>query len=80
MNTQQRMLFDPTKVCCFAGLVAPPPEAYTAMINGGMRPYEVTKAFTTSFYKVVAILGVLLAVGFTAFAKIGSILLRAAGL
>lgn len=60
---------------CRAGLVAPPAVTATALVNGGMRPREVLQHYITSFYKVVGILAVLVAVGCTAVAKLAKFLL-----
>lgn len=67
-------------IWCHAGALAPPPDAGNAMVNGGMRPRAVIQEYHASFLKVLGVLVAIAAVGLTALAKIGSLLLHAAGL
>lgn len=46
----------------FAGMLAPPPTASSAMVNGGMRPKEVIQAYEASATKVGAVLMTVVAV------------------
>ena len=66
--------------CCRAGALGPPPETTNAMVNGGMRPHAIIKSYNASFLKVLGVLAAMVAVGVTALAKIGALLLHAAGL
>lgn len=50
------------------------------MVNGGMRPHAIIKAYNASFLKVLGVLTAMVAFGVTALAKIGALLLHAAGL